>query len=74
MGSEGHTTTYKVQGVNSAHCQGVVTDALSGLDSVIGVEVGIGTGLVKVTTGGEPDDALIEETIDDAGYDFLGRA
>ncbi|MEV0781322.1 heavy-metal-associated domain-containing protein [Streptomyces sp. NPDC050433] len=71
---DGHTTVYKVGGVNSAHCQGVVTKALTGLDSVIGVEVGIGTGLVTVVTGGEADDALIAETIDEFGYDFAGRA
>ncbi|NGO06323.1 heavy-metal-associated domain-containing protein [Streptomyces sp. HC44] len=72
--SDGHTTVYKVNGVGSAHCQGVVAKAVGGLDDVIGVEVEIGTGLVTVTTGGAPDDGLIAETVDEAGYEFAGRA
>lgn len=72
--ADGHTTTYKVSGVGSAHCQGIVTKALTGLDAVLSVDAGIGTGLVTVVTGGEPDDELIARTIEDAGYDFVGRA
>ncbi|WP_420719526.1 heavy-metal-associated domain-containing protein [Streptomyces sp. NRRL S-481] len=69
-------TTYKVEGVGSAHCQGVVAKAVGGLDEVTAVEVGIGTGLVTVTTAAEPDealDALIAKTVDEAGYHFAGR-
>jgi copper chaperone len=71
------TTTYKVNGVGSAHCQGVVAKAVGDLDEVATVEVEIGTGLVTVTTDGEPDaalDALIAGAVDEAGYDFAGRA
>ncbi|MEV5987610.1 heavy-metal-associated domain-containing protein [Streptomyces sp. NPDC052051] len=69
-------TTYKVDGVGSAHCQGVVTKAVGGLDAISAVEVEIGTGLVTVTTATAPDDALdalIEKTVDEAGYGFAGR-
>ncbi|MFF9323507.1 heavy-metal-associated domain-containing protein [Streptomyces sp. NPDC014776] len=69
-------TTYQVEGVGSAHCQGIVADAVGGLDRVTAVEVEIGTGLVTVTTAAEPDatlDALIARTVDQAGYDFAGR-
>ncbi|MDK1345579.1 heavy-metal-associated domain-containing protein [Streptomyces sp. 378] len=69
-------TTYKVDGVGSAHCQGVVAKAVGGLEEVAAVEVEIGTGLVTVTTAAEPDealDALIAKTVDEAGYDFAGR-
>ncbi|ELS58524.1 heavy-metal-associated domain-containing protein [Streptomyces viridochromogenes] len=69
-------TTYKVEGVGSAHCQGVVTKAVGGLDEITAVDVEIGTGLVTVTTAAEPDealDALIAKTIDEAGYEFAGR-
>ncbi|MFF2806281.1 heavy-metal-associated domain-containing protein [Streptomyces sp. NPDC058000] len=72
--ADGHTVTYKVDGIGSAHCQGVVTKAVGALDDVVAVEVEIGTGLVTVTTGGAPDDALIASTVDEAGYDFTGRA
>ncbi|MGW3269150.1 heavy-metal-associated domain-containing protein [Streptomyces sp. NPDC001056] len=76
-GSAPATVVYKVDGVGSAHCQGVVTRAVGGLDEVAAVEVEIGTGLVTVTPVAEADeafDALIAETVDDAGYDFAGRA
>ncbi|MFJ4688010.1 heavy-metal-associated domain-containing protein [Streptomyces sp. NPDC088789] len=69
-------TTYKVDGVGSAHCQGIVTKAVGGLDGISAVEVEIGTGLVTVTTATEPDetlDALIARTVDEAGYDYAGR-
>ncbi|MEU7636129.1 MULTISPECIES: heavy-metal-associated domain-containing protein [unclassified Streptomyces] len=69
-----HTVTYKVDGIGSAHCQGVVAKAVGALDDVLAVDVEIGTGLVTVTTGGAPDDALIADTVDEAGYDFTGRA
>ncbi|MFF8595544.1 heavy-metal-associated domain-containing protein [Streptomyces sp. NPDC015220] len=72
----GATTTYRVGGVGSAHCQGVVTRVVGAVEGVTGVEVEIGTGLVTVTTAAEPDaalDALVAEAVDEAGYDFAGR-
>ncbi|MEU6480967.1 heavy-metal-associated domain-containing protein [Streptomyces sp. NPDC047017] len=75
-GNAGNKVTYKVGGVGSAHCQGVVAKAVGGLDEVSAVEVEIGTGLVTVTAAAAPDealDALIAQTVDEAGYDFAGR-
>ncbi|MGW2706739.1 heavy-metal-associated domain-containing protein [Streptomyces sp. NPDC001340] len=69
-------TAYKVDGVGSAHCQGVVTQAVGALDDVIAVDVEIGTGLVTVTTAAVPDeafDATLAETVDEDGYDYVGR-
>ncbi|MFF7655623.1 cation transporter [Streptomyces sp. NPDC007983] len=70
------TAVYKVNGVGSAHCQGVVTKAVEALDDIKAVKVEIGTGLVTVTTTAMPDetlDKLIATTVDEAGYDFVGR-
>ncbi|MEW2625331.1 heavy-metal-associated domain-containing protein [Streptomyces sp. NPDC048106] len=75
-GSAQAKVVYKVDGVGSAHCQGVVTRAVGGLDEVAAVEVEIGTGLVTVTPVAAADealDALIAKAVDDAGYDFAGR-
>ncbi|MBT2444347.1 heavy-metal-associated domain-containing protein [Streptomyces sp. ISL-36] len=69
-----YSTTYKVAGVNSGHCKAIVSGALRELDAVDTVHVEISTGLVTVNTAAEPDDKLIEETIEDAGYDYIGRA
>ena len=74
--TSGTTTVYKVDGIGSAHCQGIVTDAVGALDEVTSVDVRIGTGLVTVTTATEPGedlDTLIARTVDEAGYDFAGR-
>ncbi|MET8824818.1 heavy-metal-associated domain-containing protein [Streptomyces sp. NPDC004610] len=71
------TTVYRVEGVGSAHCQGVVTKAVGELAEITAIEVEIGTGLVTVTTAAEPDealDALIAKTVDEAGYAYAGRA
>ncbi|WP_409235879.1 heavy-metal-associated domain-containing protein [Streptomyces sp. PA5.6] len=70
------TAVYKVEGIGSAHCQGVVTDAVGAIADVTAVTVEIGTGLVTVTTRTEADeafDALVAGAVDAAGYDFTGR-
>lgn len=80
-GGSCHTTSerlavYKVDGVGSAHCQGVVTKAVEALDDVKAVEVEIGTGLVTVTATTASDEALdklIAGTVGEAGYEFAGR-
>ncbi|MFI6941397.1 heavy-metal-associated domain-containing protein [Streptomyces sp. NPDC050418] len=67
---------YKVEGIGSAHCQGIVRQAVGALPQVAAVTVEIGTGRVTVTAAAPPDealDALIAETVDEAGYDFAGR-
>ncbi|MFE9308948.1 heavy-metal-associated domain-containing protein [Streptomyces sp. NPDC006706] len=69
-------TVYQVDGVGSAHCQGVVAKAVGALDDVVAVEVEIGTGLVTVTTAAAPDatfESLLAEAVDEAGYDYAGR-
>ncbi|MCX5417622.1 cation transporter [Streptomyces sp. NBC_00059] len=69
-----YSTTYKVAGVNSGHCKGIVSSALRELDVVDTVQVEISTGLVTVNSAAELDDKLIAETIEDAGYDYIGLA
>jgi copper chaperone CopZ len=69
-----HTTTYKVDDVNSVHCKGVVTDALGGIEGVEAIDITIGAGLVTVHSATALDDTVVEETVEDAGYDHRGRA
>ncbi|SDK51861.1 heavy-metal-associated domain-containing protein [Streptomyces indicus] len=82
---EGATVVYKVEGVGSAHCQGIVRQAVGALPQVAAVSVEIGTGLVTVTPAAVPGrdpadpaaltalDALVAEAVDEAGYEFAGR-
>lgn len=72
----GTTTVYQVDGIGSAHCEGVVADAVGALDGITAVTVEAGSGLVTVTTAGEPGgelDALITRTVEAAGYDVVRR-
>ncbi|MFH8619305.1 heavy-metal-associated domain-containing protein [Streptomyces sp. NPDC017979] len=69
-----YQTTYRVGGVNSGHCKAIVSKALRELDTVNTVQVEISTGLLTLDTAAEPDDAVVSEAIEEAGYDFLGRA
>ncbi|MGA5506179.1 heavy-metal-associated domain-containing protein [Streptomyces umbrinus] len=72
--ADGGTTVYSVTGMTCGHCEQSVTSAISALDGVTGVKVDIKTGLVTVTSDAEPDDALVREVVDEAGYEVAGRA
>jgi copper chaperone len=67
-------TTYAVSGMSCGHCKATLTKAIGELDGVSGVEVDLDAGHVTVATVTEPDDALIAETVDEAGYELTGRA
>ncbi|MFF5103747.1 heavy-metal-associated domain-containing protein [Streptomyces sp. NPDC000134] len=69
----GVSTTYAVSGMTCGHCRDTLTEAIGGLDGVTGVEVDLEAGRVTVTGAGEPDDALIAEVVDEAGYELTGR-
>ncbi|MEU6180209.1 heavy-metal-associated domain-containing protein [Streptomyces coeruleorubidus] len=66
-------TTYAVSGMSCGHCKATLTKVIGELDGVSGVEVDLDAGQVTVTSAGEPDDALIAETVDEAGYELTGR-
>ncbi|MFF8353506.1 heavy-metal-associated domain-containing protein [Streptomyces chartreusis] len=68
------TTTYAVSGMSCAHCKATLTKVIGELDGVTGVDVDLATGQVTVSSTTEPDDALMGEVIDDAGYELTGRA
>ncbi|MGX2993320.1 heavy-metal-associated domain-containing protein [Streptomyces sp. JNUCC 64] len=72
--TDGRTTVYQVSGMTCGHCKSSVSKAVGDLDGVRSVDVDVATGRVTVTTGGEPDDALIARAVDEAGYEVTGRA
>ncbi len=65
--------TYAVAGMSCGHCKATLTRAIGELDGVSGVDVDLDTGRVTVTGASEPDDAVIAETVDEAGYELTGR-
>ncbi|GAB2847962.1 heavy-metal-associated domain-containing protein [Streptomyces deserti] len=66
-------TPYAVAGMSCGHCKATLTKVIGELDGVTGVEVDLDTGRVTVTSAAEPDDALIAEVVDEAGYELTGR-
>ncbi|MFE6197718.1 heavy-metal-associated domain-containing protein [Streptomyces sp. NPDC057838] len=66
-------TTYAVAGMSCGHCKATLTEVIGELDGVSGVEVDLDAGHVTVTSAAEPDDAVIAEAVDEAGYELTGR-
>ncbi|MGC9500297.1 heavy-metal-associated domain-containing protein [Streptomyces sp. WG7] len=67
------STTYAVAGMSCGHCKATLTRVIGELDGVTGVDVQVKTGRVTVTGPAEPDDAVIAEAVDEAGYELTGR-
>ncbi|WP_431951436.1 heavy-metal-associated domain-containing protein [Actinacidiphila sp. bgisy167] len=74
MTATDRTTAYDVAGMSCGHCKATLTRQIGALDDVLSVDVDLNTGRVTVTTANEPDDALLAEVVDDAGYALTGRA
>lgn len=66
-------TTYAVSGMSCGHCKAALTKVIGELPGVSGVEVDLGSGQVTVTSAAEPDDDVIAEVVDEAGYELTGR-
>lgn len=61
------TTTLKVTGMTCGHCVMTITEAISDVPGVTGVQVDLATGKT-VVTGDAVDEAAIREAIAQAGY------
>ncbi|HEY8425611.1 MAG TPA: cation transporter [Limnochordales bacterium] len=64
------TKVYNVKGMSCNHCKKTVTEAISRIPGVTGVEVDLGTGQVTVTFSGELDDQKVREAVEEAGYEM----
>ncbi|WP_324786429.1 heavy-metal-associated domain-containing protein [Streptomyces sp. H51] len=71
---EGIATVYEVSGMTCGHCKATLALEIGAVDGVLAVDVDLEAGQVTVTTADEPDDALLAEVVDDAGYELTGRA
>ncbi|MFB9472270.1 heavy-metal-associated domain-containing protein [Nonomuraea salmonea] len=66
--------TYQVEGMTCGHCVSAVTEEVSGIAGVSGVEVDLASGAVTVTSQAPIDDALIGAAVTEAGYELVGAA
>lgn len=66
------TSTYTVQGMTCGHCVQSVTEEVSEVPGVKGVEVDLASGQVTVSSDEPVDDAAVRAAVTGAGYQVVG--
>lgn len=72
---EGETNmkeTVKIEGMMCTHCEASVKKALEGIDGVENAEVSHESGTAVLTLTKDVEDSLIQKTIEDKDYTFVG--
>ena len=62
------TSTSTVTGMTCGHCAASVTEEITEIDGVEGVEVDVPTGQVTVTSAAPLDAAAVKAAVEEAGY------
>ena len=62
------TSTWTVTGMTCGHCAASVTEEITEIDGVEGVEVDVPTGQVTVTSAALLDAAAVKAAVEEAGY------
>lgn len=65
-------STYTVTGMTCGHCVASVTEEISEIDGVRGVDVDLETGRVTVSSDQPLDDATVKAAVEEAGYELAG--
>ncbi|MDA1362920.1 heavy metal-associated domain-containing protein [Glycomyces luteolus] len=65
-------TVYVVKGMTCGHCVGSVTQEISALPGVEGVDVVLETGKVTVKSEAALTEDAVREAVDEAGYELVG--
>ena len=63
------TTSWTVTGMTCDHCVRAVTEEVSEVDGVTGVEVDLASGRMTVQSEGALDPAEVAAAVDEAGYE-----
>jgi copper chaperone len=66
------TSTYTVKGMTCEHCVRSVTEEVSEVSGVRGVEVDLAGGRVTVSSEQPVDDAAVRAAVAEAGYEVVG--
>jgi len=66
------TATYQITGMTCAHCVSAVSQELSALAGVHGVEVDLGAGTATVTSDAMLPLDEVRNAVDEAGYQLAG--
>ncbi len=68
------TATYTVVGMTCGHCVSAVTEEVTQVPGVTGVEVDLASGRLTVTSSSPVDDESVRAAVDEAGYELAGPA
>jgi copper chaperone len=66
------TATYTVVGMTCGHCVSSVTEEVSQVNGVTGVEVDLASGAVTVTSDAPVDADAVRAAVEEAGYEVAG--
>jgi len=66
------STTYTITGMTCAHCVAAVTEELTAIADVSGVDVNLATGAVTVASARELSTGEVTSAIAEAGYQLAG--
>ena len=66
------TATYTVVGMTCGHCVSAVTEEVSQVAGVTGVEVDLPSGAVTVTSDAPVDADAVRAAVEEAGYEVAG--
>jgi copper chaperone len=65
------TSTYTVKGMTCEHCVRSVTEEVSAVAGVSGVDVDLASGRVTVASDRPVDDAAVRAAVEEAGYEVV---
>ncbi|WP_413753626.1 heavy-metal-associated domain-containing protein [Streptomyces sp. R-74717] len=68
------TTVYQVTGMTCGHCEGAVSEEISGIEGVTSVKAVASTGRVTVVSRAPLAEDAVRAAVDEAGYELVGRA
>jgi copper chaperone CopZ len=68
------TEVYEVKGMTCGHCEGAVSEEISGIAGVISAKAEAATGRVTVTSTAPLAEDAVRAAVDEAGYELVGRA
>ena len=66
------TATYTVVGMTCGHCVSSVSEEVSQVDGVTGIEVDLASGAVTVTSDAPVDADAVRAAVEEAGYEVAG--
>ncbi len=68
------TATYTVVGMTCGHCVSAVTEEVTQVPGVTGVDVDLTSGRLTVSSDTPVDDDAVRAAVDEAGYQLAGSA